>query len=91
MHRFASHWWQLGGHEYSTICPGAGCGERRHHLAGAAGERDFLIDNLLVRIHYIIVMIKWTGLVPWEVLQVTLPSSPFSLLSELGTCLRILR
>jgi len=24
------------------------------------------IDNLLVRIHFIIVMIKWTGLVPWE-------------------------
>jgi len=29
-------------------------------------ERDFFIDNLLVRIHFIIVMIRWTGLVPWE-------------------------
>ena len=29
-------------------------------------ERDFLIDNLLVRIHVIIVMIRWTGLAPWE-------------------------
>jgi len=29
-------------------------------------EREFFIDNLLVRIHYIIVMIKWTGLAPWE-------------------------
>ena len=29
-------------------------------------ERDFFIDNLLVRIHYIIVMIRWTGLAPWE-------------------------
>jgi len=31
-------------------------------------EREFCIDNLLVRIHYmyIIVMIKWTGLAPWE-------------------------
>ena len=29
-------------------------------------EREFSIDNLLVRIHYIIVMIKWTGLAPWE-------------------------
>ena len=24
------------------------------------------IDNLLVRIHFIIVMIRWTGLAPWE-------------------------
>ena len=30
-------------------------------------EREFFIDNLLVRIHYIIVMIRWTGLAPWEV------------------------
>ena len=29
-------------------------------------EREFFIDNLLVRIHYIIEMIKWTGLAPWE-------------------------
>jgi len=29
-------------------------------------EREFFIDNLLVRIHYIIVMMKWTGLAPWE-------------------------
>jgi len=25
-----------------------------------------LIDNLLVRIHFIIVMIRWTGLAPWD-------------------------
>ena len=31
-----------------------------------ATEREFLIDNLLVRIHFIIAMIKWTGLAPWE-------------------------
>ena len=30
-------------------------------------QREFLIDNLLVRIHFIIVMIRWTGLAPWEV------------------------
>ena len=30
----------------------------------ATTEREFCIDNLLVRIHYIIVMIKWTGLAP---------------------------
>jgi len=29
-------------------------------------EREFFIDNLLVRIHFIIVMIRWTGLKPWE-------------------------
>ncbi len=29
-------------------------------------ERDFFIDNLLVRIHFIIVMVGWTGLAPWE-------------------------
>jgi len=27
-------------------------------------EREFLIDNLLVRIHFVIVMIRWTGLAP---------------------------
>ena len=31
-----------------------------------AGEREFVIDNLLVRIHFIIVMIRWTGLASWE-------------------------
>ena len=29
-------------------------------------ERESFIDNLLVRIHFIIVMIRWTSLVPWE-------------------------
>jgi len=29
-------------------------------------EREFLIDNLLVRNHFIIEMIRWTGLEPWE-------------------------
>jgi len=27
-------------------------------------EREFCIDNLLVRVHFIIVMIRWTGLAP---------------------------
>ena len=31
-----------------------------------SSERDFFIDNLLVRIHFIIEMIWWTGLAPWE-------------------------
>ena len=29
-------------------------------------ERGCFIDNLLVRIHLIIVIIRWTGLAPWE-------------------------
>ena len=29
-------------------------------------ERQFFIDNLLIRIHFIIVMVRWTGLAPWE-------------------------
>ena len=29
-------------------------------------EREFFIDNLLVQNHFIIVMIRWTGLAPWE-------------------------
>jgi len=32
----------------------------------ADAEREFFIDNLLVRIHFIIKMIWWTGLAPWE-------------------------
>ena len=28
--------------------------------------RDVFMDNLLVRIHLVIVMIRWTGLAPWE-------------------------
>jgi len=27
-------------------------------------EREFFIDNLLVRVHFIIVMIRWTSLAP---------------------------
>ena len=29
-------------------------------------ERYFLINNLMARIQFIIVMIKWTGPAPWE-------------------------
>ena len=29
-------------------------------------EREFFVDKLLVRVHFIIVMIRWTGLAPWE-------------------------
>ena len=33
-----------------------------------------IIDNLLVRIHFIIVMIRWTGLAPWE-FEIPFPGS----------------
>jgi len=36
------------------------------HSEGYREQREFFIDNLLVRIHFIIVMIRWTGLAPWE-------------------------
>jgi len=31
-----------------------------------SAEREFFIDNLLVRVHFIIVMTMWTGLAPRE-------------------------
>ena len=37
---------------------------RRERRCGM--HREFVIDNLLVRIHFITVMIQRTGLVPWE-------------------------
>ena len=40
-------------------------------------ERELWIDNLLVRIHYIIEMIRWTGLAPWE-FEFRFPSSLIS-------------
>ena len=39
-------------------------------------EKEFFIDNLLVRIHYIIVVIRWTGLAPWEFEAPSSPSAP---------------
>ena len=46
-------------------------------------ENKFLIDNLLVRIHLIIVMIRWTGLAPWE-FEIPFPGSLTSAFSGLG-------
>ena len=45
-------------------------------------ERDFFIDNLLVRIHFIIVMIRWTGLAA-EVVETSL----FTVALYILTCL----
>ena len=36
------------------------------HLEIRNHERESFIDNLLVRIHFIVVMIRWTGVAPWE-------------------------
>ena len=33
---------------------------------GAFRERQLFVDNLPVRIHFVIVVIGWTGLAPWE-------------------------
>jgi hypothetical protein len=46
--------------------------KERQSLTGAAtelctAEREFFVDNSLARIHFIIVMIRWTGLAPWEI------------------------
>ena len=37
-------------------------------------EREFCIDNLLVRVHFIIVMMRWTGLAP-SVFEFPFPGS----------------
>ena len=46
--------------------PGVRGGAWQGGVPSAEPEREFFIDNLLVRIHFIIVMIRWTGLAPWE-------------------------
>ena len=38
----------------------------RFHASQPCRDIEFFIGNLLVRIHFIIVMIRWTGLAPWE-------------------------
>ena len=45
---------------FLTIFPG------EQGRVGMYREREFFIDNLLVRIHFIIVMIRWTGFAPCE-------------------------
>ena len=45
-------------------------------------ERDFFIADLLVRIHFIIVMIRWTGPAPWE-FEFPLPGSLISTFEEM--------
>jgi len=44
-------------------------------------EREFFIDNLLVRIHLIIEMIWWTSLAPWK-FEFSFPGSLISTFLE---------
>ena len=43
-------------------------------LARVVCEKEFFIDNLLVRIHFIVGMIRWAGLAQWE-FELSFPSS----------------
>jgi len=54
----------LEGEAQQVVVHGSRPEQRQHdrHLS----ERDFFIDNLLVQTHFIIQMIWWTGLAPWE-------------------------
>ena len=60
-------YWDLHGHSRKKNVFVYGCDSSKV-------EREFFIDNLLVRIHFIIVMIRWTGLAPWE-FQFSFPGS----------------
>ena len=53
-----------------------------HHPAQA--QREFFIDNLLVRIHFIVVMIRWTSRAPWE-FESPFPGSLISTFLDPGT------
>jgi hypothetical protein len=57
---------------------------RNFHKEDGTKVRDFSFDNLLVRIHLIIVMIRWTGLAPWE-FKFSVPCSLPSTFLDQGT------
>ena len=54
------------GVRYKLVNLGAGPGlsEKNEVLDLFRREREYFIDHLLVRIHFIIVMMRWTGLAP---------------------------
>jgi hypothetical protein len=55
------HWSRWPGRRQPSVC----CASREARNARTATEeREWSIDSLLVRIHCIIVMIRWTGLAP---------------------------
>ena len=41
-------------------------GGDEERLGWHSAKREFFMSNLMVRIHFSIVMIRWTGLAPWE-------------------------
>ena len=51
-------WYKIGGRSPSLV--------QIEGRSDGGAEKELFIDNLLVRIHFIIVMIRWTGLAPWE-------------------------
>ena len=50
------------GQRFSSLNPNPETSNPKSHTP----ERELFIDNLLVRIDFIIEMIWWTGLAPWE-------------------------
>jgi len=46
----------------TTFCTGV----RSKYAQSSKTEKEFFIDNRLVRNHLILMMIRWTGLAPWE-------------------------
>ena len=67
--RTITDWKQChGGHGFRTVRASVFRGRLSRCLTkvAALAKREFFIDNLLVQIHFIIVMIRWTGLAPWE-------------------------
>ena len=55
-----------GGREPARVGPAMKPIPSSVNASVTCAERDFFIDNLLVRIHFIIEMIWWTGLAPRE-------------------------
>ena len=63
---------------------------RKRQLFGSYIDREFFIDNLLVQIHCIIEMIRWTGLARWE-FEFLFSRQPYIYLPSLGVkrlCMR---
>jgi len=60
-----------------------------HATCGGAREREFFIGNLLVRVHCIIVMIRWTIMMTPEVHSPGFGRKPVNLWSENGQLTRV--
>ena len=53
------------GHDSTAFSQGSDVAASERTVSRLLQEREFFIDNLLVRIHFMFVMIRWTGLVTW--------------------------